>query len=212
MTSVEFRTRLNSRIVQAGLSVTVNEISQLDTYYQLLVRWSRTINLTGFQLDPIENTSLDRLFVEPLMAARLIANMQSIWFDLGSGGGSPAIPIKIARPAVSLTMIESRQRKAAFLREVTRELRFSLCAVVNERFEHVARMAEPAAAADFITIRAVRLHRSLLQLMRNFLRPDGRLLVFTNRPVRLQEIRPFTSIETFPLLPTDESWLSIVTQ
>ena len=71
----------------------------LDAYYRLLARWNRTINLTALSLDPLADEALDRLFIEPLAAAPYIREALdvtplSVWFDLGSGGGSPAIPLK----------------------------------------------------------------------------------------------------------------------
>ena len=55
--------------------------------------------------------------------------------DLGSGGGSPAIPLKIARQALKLTMIESKERKSMFLREAIRTLGLADSSVENDRFE-----------------------------------------------------------------------------
>ena len=46
----------------------------------------------------------------------------ALWFDIGSGGGSPAIPLKLARPTLPLPMVESKTRKAVFLREAVRAL------------------------------------------------------------------------------------------
>ena len=79
------------------------------------------MNLTALPLDPPTDETFDRLLIEPLAASRQVrADMASVWFDLGSGGGRPAIPLKIARQQLRLTMIESKERKSAFLREAAR--------------------------------------------------------------------------------------------
>ncbi len=69
--------------------------------------------------------------------------------DLGSGGGSPAIPLKIARPEFALAMVESKGRKSAFLRDVIRQLSLSRAEVVTDRFENlVAEGAKPPSAGS----------------------------------------------------------------
>jgi 16S rRNA (guanine527-N7)-methyltransferase len=92
--------------------------ARLVTYFDLLFRWNQKINLTS--LTNIDE-AIDRLLLEPVAAARELAHSPSI-IDLGSGGGSPAIPLALALSAPRLVMVESRSRKAAFLREAVREL------------------------------------------------------------------------------------------
>jgi 16S rRNA (guanine527-N7)-methyltransferase len=59
--------------------------------------------------------------------------------DIGSGGGSPAIPLKLSAPAASLTMVEVKARKSAFLREAIRTLRLERSSVETARYELLAR-------------------------------------------------------------------------
>jgi 16S rRNA (guanine527-N7)-methyltransferase len=159
--------------------VTAAEIGQIETYYRLLTRWNRTINLTALRLDAIADGTIDRLLIEPLAAARSVQDSPGRWIDLGSGGGSPAIPLKIVRPQLMLTMVEARERKAAFLREAARGLGLSGVDVLNERFE-----ALPNHRPDFaglyalVTVRAVRVDMSLVSLCRWLLAPGGRLFLF----------------------------------
>src|SRR5207302_1163702 len=111
-----------TRAARADLSIDGREIAALEAYFRLLARWNATINLTALPLAEPTNETFDRLFVEPLTAAPFVLDAGQVWFDLGSGGGSPALPLKIARPSLRLTMVESKSRKAAFLREATRQL------------------------------------------------------------------------------------------
>ncbi|MEO8258513.1 MAG: RsmG family class I SAM-dependent methyltransferase, partial [Acidobacteriota bacterium] len=104
---------------------------------------------------------------------------QGRWIDLGSGGGSPAIPLKIVRPQLRLTMVEARERKAAFLREAARQLAMDGVDVLNERFELLsARHPELGGRHLLVTVRAVRIDMALLQSCRWLLAPGGRLLLF----------------------------------
>ena len=105
---------------------------------KLLAQWNARINLTALPLDPPTDETFDRLLVEPLAASRQIpTHTPNVWFDLGSGGGSPAIPLKIARPALRLTMIDSKERNGAFLREVIRTLGLADSVVQTARFEEI---------------------------------------------------------------------------
>src|SRR4051794_36476728 len=121
--SVEiFRELLKQRADAADLTVDGILSERLEAYFALLAHWSTRINLTSLSLDPPTAQTVDRLVIEPIAAARLIPANISVWFDLGSGGGSPAIPMQLAHPAKRLIMVESRDRKAAFLREAIRVL------------------------------------------------------------------------------------------
>jgi 16S rRNA (guanine527-N7)-methyltransferase len=70
--------------------------------------------------------------------------------DVGSGAGFPGIPLKIARPELTLTLIEAQQKKATFLREVLRSLRLEV-EVRNARAEDLV----GTVSADLVTMRAV---------------------------------------------------------
>jgi 16S rRNA (guanine527-N7)-methyltransferase len=109
-----FRERMREQAETAGLTLDLTWVAQFEQYFRLLRHWNRTINLTALPFRGLPGKTLNRLFIEPLQAARFVDDAPLVWFDLGSGGGSPAIPLKIVRPLLPLTMVES-SRKAAFL-------------------------------------------------------------------------------------------------
>jgi 16S rRNA (guanine527-N7)-methyltransferase len=154
-------------------------IDQLERYFNLLRRWNARINVTGLPLEPPVDETFDRLFLEPLAAATQVPDEPLSWFDLGSGGGSPAIPLKVVRPALRLTMVESKTRKAAFLREVVRVLNVADARVENARIEAVADRS--AGAAELITLRAIRVQPGLVEAATRMLSLDGKLILFTTR-------------------------------
>ena len=210
MTSLEFRDRLARRTRRAKAPITLNMLEPLEAYFRLLAQWNATINLTALPLDAPTDETFDRLFVEPLAAAKQIpTHTPSIWFDLGSGGGSPAIPLKIARPALRLTMIESKERKSAFLREAVRALGLVDASVETERFEVIARKAAFAGAGDVATVRAVKADAELFETAGQLLKEGGRLLLF--RPAHSASADPpgFQRIATHPLLDSPQSFLSV---
>ncbi len=148
-------------------------LSQLSCYLDLLLRWNQRINLTGIR-DP--KTIVRRLFGESLSVARAV-ELRGWLVDVGSGAGFPGLALKLAAPDLRVTLIEARQKKCAFLRQVALECGFTGVEVVAERFEDWAR--ERSAKANLITTRAVAIDPRLLQAMKSVLAPDGKLVVAT---------------------------------
>ena len=175
------------------------QIDQLQQYLELLRHWNRKINLTALPVDALGNPTIDRLFIEPLSAARLFGRGPMRWADFGSGGGSPAVPLKIACPASGLTMVESRGRKAAFLREVTRELGLSDVTVLGMRAE--ALETQSIEPFELITIRAVRVDEPFMTLIHRQTAAGGRLILFTQAE-SADAIDGFTRVDEVALKTT----------
>lgn len=133
-----------------------NQLGQVSTYLDLLIKWNARMNLTGIR-NPEEIVA--RHFGESFFLARnLPADANSVT-DVGSGAGFPGIPIKIWKPSLTITLIEAQQRKATFLREVLRALNFD-GEVKNARFEDL--LQSHAGSADVVTLRAVEKFDSVL--------------------------------------------------
>ncbi len=182
MTFDSIRQLIAERASVASLGLSAAELAQLERYFDILRSWNRTINLTGLSVEPPTTSGIDRLLIEPVAAARFLSSSALIaecpaarWLDLGSGGGSPAIPLKIALPSPQLTMIESRARKAAFLSEVVRALELPQTQVRVGRFDEIR---EFDGTADLVTIRAVRLDHGVVDAAARFLRAGGWLVAF----------------------------------
>jgi 16S rRNA (guanine527-N7)-methyltransferase len=171
-----FETHVTSGAKQAGIFLSVPQLLDLERYYELLRRWNRVINLTSLPLESYPPQTLDRLIVEPFFAARYLSARPCSCVDLGSGGGSPAIPMKVACPDIQMRMVESRERKVAFLREVIRVLGLRNAEVLNMRI--AALPPELAGTVDVVTVRAVRPDQELLSVAATLLRRGGQLLLF----------------------------------
>jgi 16S rRNA (guanine527-N7)-methyltransferase len=180
---------------------------QLEDYFHLLRRWNHTVNLTALPLDELQERTIDRLFIEPLISASFVADRPLTWLDLGSGGGSPAIPLKIVRPAAELTMVESRERKAAFLREVVRSLALPSVNVLTQRVETLPLSLSPSAA-DLVSVRAVKLSPELIEIVGGLVKPGGRLLLFTAARQASGPVACFRLLST-EVLPDPHSRLTV---
>jgi 16S rRNA (guanine527-N7)-methyltransferase len=173
-----FRERLLRRAKRSGVTIDADLTERLGIYYQLLATWNLKINLTGMDLRDPQDEAFDRLLIEPLVAAKHMAAGVKRMLDIGSGGGSPAIPLRLATPAARLAMVESKTRKSVFLREVLRELKLPGDEVITGRFEELLSHPELHEAHDVVTVRAVRVEPHLLTGLQAFLRVGGQLLLF----------------------------------
>ena len=206
----DFPTRLTRRAARAGIFPNDELVEKLSSFYALLSRWNQKINLTSLS-DPDE--AIDRLILEPLLAARFLPAAAVRLMDVGSGGGSPAIPLKLASPRLSLTMVEVKVRKSAFLREAIRQLELTDTRVETARAEELLTRAELHETFDVLTLRAVRIEARVLHTLQAFLAPSGHMLLFRgpsgpNAPGVV--VPPLEWQATHPLVDALQSRVSIL--
>lgn len=108
------------------------QMERLHEHYKLLVRWNRRLSLTSIRG---EADIIERHYCESLFLGAHLPNGDLSIADIGSGAGFPGLPVAILRTECSITLIESNQRKAVFLRESCRDL--ANVRVVSARAEDV---------------------------------------------------------------------------
>ncbi len=172
------REKLAKRASKAGLSLPWAVIDALSAYFELLRKWNRKVSLTSLPVEDAGDEAIDRLLIEPVLATKYLSAAEATVLDIGSGGGSPAIPMKLAAPGISLRMVESKTRKAAFLREVVRTLDVDRTTVDAVRFEELLARPTLHEAIDVVTLRAVRVDRKTLAEIQSFVKPGGSLFLF----------------------------------
>lgn len=186
--------------------------SRLTAYYELLERWNKKINLTALT-DP--DDAIDRLLLEPVVAARYIPSPRARLMDVGSGGGSPAIPMKLVSPSIFLTMVEVKARKSAFLREAIRHLGLDFTIVENSRYEELLTRPELHEGLDAVSMRAVRVESKTLLSLQAFLKPGGVMLLFRG-PSGPDEpsafVAPLAYLATQPLVESTRSRLTLLSK
>lgn len=216
MASREFFERLSRRAKAADVSITIELAEKLATYYELLTKWNAKINLTAFRLTPEgDDQAIDRLLIEPVAAARYVPVNARTMLDAGSGGGSPAIPLKLAAKNLSLRMVEVKTRKAVFLREAVRELGLRDAEVETARFEELLARPELHEAVDIVSVRAVRIEVRTLNTLQAFLRPGGKIMLFRGASKSDLEDAPpppLAWMATYPLVDALHSKLVVLTK
>jgi 16S rRNA (guanine527-N7)-methyltransferase len=143
------------------------QLKQFELYLELLLKWNAKISLTAIR-NPEDIAR--RHFGESLFAGEHLNTLaSSSLHDLGSGAGFPGLPVKISSPHLDVTLIESQQKKAAFLREVIRTLKLERVNVHADRAELFQRQAQ------IVTMRAVEKFESALPIAASLVEPGGQL-------------------------------------
>lgn len=212
----DLRTRLSRRAAKANLFLPKELSDRLIAYFELLSRWNQKINLTALD-DPDE--AIDRLLLEPVLAARHLpeatAGTALRHMDIGSGGGSPAIPMMLATPGMRLTMVEAKARKSAFLREAVRHLELIEARVETSRYEELLARPELHEAYDAVAVRAVRIEARVLTTLQAFLADRGLLMLFRGPSGPAEPgmvVPPLRWTGTVPLLESLQSRLTLLTK
>jgi 16S rRNA (guanine527-N7)-methyltransferase len=210
----ELRDRMRRRAKRAGVELDPQLGESLERYYALLAKWNAKINLTSFRLEPTgQDEAIDRLLIEPVAAARHVPSAATSVIDVGSGGGSPAIPLALAVPRLQLRMVESKTRKAVFLREALRELDLGRAHVETSRFEELLTRPELHESIDLLTIRAVRVEPRTLMSLQAFVKPGGQIFLFRGPGGAdlIDALRPpLAWLATYPLIDTLRSRLVVL--
>jgi 16S rRNA (guanine527-N7)-methyltransferase len=171
-------------------SLFATQLSKIQTYTELLIKWNAHINLTAIR-EPEE--IITRHFGESLFAARQLLSASATGqtaIDVGSGAGFPGIPLKIWNPELALTLVEAHGKKAVFLREVVRVLGLSGVRVFADRAEN---LYEPSSLA---LLRAVEGFERILPIAAKLVVPDGRIALLIGD----------SQIETAKSILTEAKW------
>ena len=173
-------------------SVSRETVEKLEHYHALLLKWQKTINLVS------PNTldeAWDRHFQDSLQILPFCSKGAKSLIDLGSGAGFPGLVLAVARPDfcpdLSVTLVESDERKCAFLRTVSRETDTPVT-LLNERIEALSLEKTP----DLISARALAPLPRLLGWMHDLSVPTG---IFPKGEKADQEIREAQKSWSFTL-------------
>ncbi len=186
---------LQSELREFQIDLPAPKISLLARYCDELDRLNKKMNLTGLSgADMVR-----RLVVEPVWIG-LQLKPQGILADIGSGNGSPAIPLHVFSTFKKAHLIESRARRAAFLRHVTTTLPLSNVTVHRERFEVIVSELD---TVDWVTLQGVALESGLIDSIRGIASSTTNIVWISSpearsrlNPTKILRV-PFTRTEVF---------------
>lgn len=160
-----------TRALRAPL--TKRAIALFGVYCDELVFWNGKMNLVGTDS---HREIVIRHFIDSLTAVPFIVNPAGRLLDIGTGGGFPGIPLKIAIPSLQIALLESSRKKSSFLKHMIRRLQFSQAQVIHARTEAAMRDASLGNAFETVISRAAFKLPELLETAHYFLAPHGRLI------------------------------------
>lgn len=150
-------------------------------YIRELMRWNRRINLTA---EKDERSILERHVADSLQFAKAMTGPGET-VDIGSGAGFPGIPLKIVFPGLPMTLLESRRKRANFLKSVLRNLGLKGIEVIQARAEELADDAACRSRFQYALLRAVAKLGPSLALGAPLIRDGGRLIVKKGRAEKI---------------------------
>ncbi|WP_137791316.1 16S rRNA (guanine(527)-N(7))-methyltransferase RsmG [Bacillus sp. E(2018)] len=144
-----FQTSLKEK----GVELSEKQLSQFETYFNLLVEWNEKMNLTA--ITEKEEVYLKHFYDSVTAGFYFDFNQNITVCDVGAGAGFPAIPLKIAFPEIKLTVVDSLNKRIGFLQHVVDELGLEEVSLYHDRAETFAHRPEFRQTFDLVTARAV---------------------------------------------------------
>ncbi len=177
MTRGEKERRIKERLEAMGLSCDGAAPLRLAVYHELLSDWNTRMNLTG---DTDFDTVLDRHFSDSLTPLTLhgLFPQGAKLVDVGSGAGFPGLPLAIARPDLSVTLMDSLAKRIRFLDAVTEELGLCNVQTLHRRAEDGGQEATLREAFDLAVARAVAPTAVLCELLLPLVKAGGKMVCY----------------------------------
>jgi len=187
----DFRKILVLAAAEIGIDLPGDRLALLEAYREILLLWNSKMNLASLQSDldlPV------RHFIDSLTLLPHLPPGPGSLLDIGSGAGFPAIPIRIFRNDLHVTLLEASRKKCSFLKELSRRLGLQDVTVLNSRLEELLRQPR-RPAYDIITSRATLKLPELVEKGLPLLKKGG-LLAAMKGPGLDEEIAALESIKT----------------
>lgn len=187
-------------LIDLGFSSSEWQLNAFMTFLSELKKWNRAYNLTSLKTD---RDIIIKHFLDSLLYLKAVPAKALKIADVGTGAGFPGIPMKVMRPQIDLTLIESSRKKSAFLRHIIRILKLNRTSVLNRRIENLGE--HYAKTYDAIVSRATFKMGDFLASACPYIKENG-ILVLSKGPKIFEETGTLIDqgvirkVMTFPLM------------
>ena len=164
---------MKNLFLEYGITLTKPQEKQFDKYAELLVKYNGFFNLTSITDRRDINI---KHFIDSAICQQLLIGESLI--DIGSGGGFPALPIKIIKPELKITLVDATEKKCEFLKIVAKELNLENVEVICGRAEELAKDPKYREKFDICTARAVARLNILAEYCIPFIKKGGMFVAF----------------------------------
>jgi 16S rRNA (guanine527-N7)-methyltransferase len=162
---------------ELGVEITETMAGKLAQHVKDMLFWNKTTNLTSIT-DPID---VAVKHVIDSGASAVLFNGNERVLDLGTGGGFPGIPLKIIRPNLSITLVDSSRKKMNFVRQTIRNLSLDRAVALEGRGEELAVSSDHYGCYDVVISRAFSGLDSLVPMALPYLKEEGRIIAMKGK-------------------------------
>lgn len=168
---MSFTESLQQAAGEFGITLTEEQLAGFTAYYELLVEWNEKMNLTAIT-EPREVAVKHIIDSLSCLDAEILPFNCSL-IDVGTGAGFPGLPLKIMRPDIRLTLLDSLNKRINFLKEVVDRLALQSVSFIHGRAEEVGRAKEHRGRYHAASARAVARLNVLCELCLPFVEVNG---------------------------------------
>jgi len=182
MDTEKFQSLINKIFAQHGFSLTNSQVSLFTIYWENLKLWNSKINLTSIRDD---HEIIMKHFLDSVAVLNyFVVQENDLVVDVGSGAGFPGIPIKILRPNLDLTLVESVSKKASFLKFLKTRLELENTKIINLRAEEIVNLSQHRQNYDLVLTRYIASIEDSIDYCLPLLKPSGNWVAFKSGNVQ----------------------------
>lgn len=167
---------------EKNFNLSDSQLEKFESYYNLLIEYNNKFNITAIT---DKKEVYIKHFIDSILSEKEFNNYSLL--DVGSGGGFPAIPLKIINENLTVSMLEATEKKCEFLRAVVNNLNLTNVNVINGRAEEFALKKEYRESYDICSARAVARLNILAEYCMPFVKVGGTFLAFKGE-IGLEEL------------------------
>ncbi len=195
-----------NELKKLNITLTSEQLNQLDEYYHLLIEWNEKINLTRITE---EKDVYLKHFYDSLTLSRVINLDQELKLcDIGTGAGFPGLVLKIVFPKLKITLVDSLLKRIKFLDIVINKLNLSNIETVHSRAEDYVKFHKKEF--DIVTSRAVSRLNNLLEYSTPLVKKNGYFIPMkANCEDEINESLPILKRKNIKIEQIDEFYLPI---
>lgn len=171
---MNFKEELVSKFNKHNIELTNKQAEMFETYYKMIVEWNEKINLTAITE---QSEVIEKHFLDSILPYKQFDYEASV-LDIGTGAGFPSIPLKILRPDLNITMLDSLNKRIVFLEEVINKLNLDNITALHGRCEDMAKMPLYRESFDIVTARAVAKLNTLSEYCIPFIKTNGKFIAY----------------------------------
>ena len=163
---------MDSLFENFGFRLTEKQRILFEKYYEILIFYNEKFNITAITE---KREVFIKHFIDSLLGSKFI---NGNFIDVGSGGGFPALPVKILKPELKATLLDATEKKCGFLRETVKELGIKDVTVICDRAENLAREKNYRESFDCCISRAVAALPVLTEYCLPFVKKGGKFVAY----------------------------------